>query len=309
MTELVTDIPADLNAAVFIVLHFSGKSVGELLLERTRVISPLPCLIAKDQEVIKPGHIYIGPPDVHLLIKKGKIVIGHGPTENRFRPSIDVLFRSAAASYGERAIGIVLTGLLNDGTAGMWAIRQSGGHCIVQDPNQAEYPDMPLSVLETMEVDHVLPLAQIGYAIEDIISNKIIRGVSPPKIVVAESALSERAATSIQEIDVLGELTAYTCPDCGGNLWQMKNGHLVHYRCHIGHSYSEKELGLKQKEDVEGALWVGVRMMEERKFFLMKMATQHIDKGLVKLGTHYRQQAERLETHIINIKDLLFKGL
>ena len=135
IAELVSQFPTDLNAAVFVVLHLSKAALGDILVNRIQKNTSLDCKIAEHNEEIKSGQIYIAPPDEHLLAKEDRIVIGRGPAENRFRPSIDVLFRSAAASHGEKVIGIILTGFLNDGTAGMMAIKQSGGHCIVQDRN------------------------------------------------------------------------------------------------------------------------------------------------------------------------------
>src|SRR5438874_13341659 len=196
ISEVVSQFPSDLNAAVFVVLHLSKAAVGDILLTRIQKNSSLPCKIAEDREAIKRGHVYLAPPDSHLLVKKDHIIIGRGPAENRFRPSIDVLFRSAAASHGERVIGIILTGFLNDGTSGMMAIKQSGGHCVVQDPNEAEYPDMPLSVLENIEVDHCVSLKNMGNAIFEIIDNAEEKGISVPPHVMAESKLSEKAATT-----------------------------------------------------------------------------------------------------------------
>ena len=248
----------------------------------------------------------MGPPAAHLLLKKDSIIIGHGPAENRFRPSIDVFFRSAAASHSEKVIGIILTGFLNDGTTGMMAIKQSGGHCIVQDPNEAEYPDMPLAVLENMEVDDCVSLKNMGKAIAEIVNNSEVKGIVAPDKIIAESKLSERSATTIEGISRLGEKTIYACPDCGGGLWRIENGKIKHYRCHIGHSYSEDDLLVKQSEKTENTLWVAVRMMEERKLFLRKIAKENDDKGLQRLGSEYSRRAEDLEQHIEKLKELLF---
>jgi two-component system chemotaxis response regulator CheB len=303
--ELISQMPASLNAAVFVVLHFSRGALGQILVDRIKRDSQLPCTVAKDNEQIKPGHIYLAPPDVHLLIKD-KIILAYGPEENRFRPSIDVLFKSAASYYCENAIGIVLTGLLNDGTSGMWAIKESGGHCIVQDPDEAEYPDMPLSVLQAVQVDYTLPLKKIAPAIGKIIKEKKINGVTPPPIVVAESRLSEKAATTIEQLREIGDKSSFACPDCGGGLYKIKNGRLIHYKCHVGHSYSEEDLELKQSEKIESTLWVAVRLMEERKLFFTKLARENSDKGLQRVGDSYRKQADQLDTHIEKMKELLF---
>ena len=306
ISELVSQLPQELNAAILIVLHLSKAALGDILINRIQKSTSLPCKIAEDKEKIKAGHIYVGPPDAHLLLKKDSIIIGHGPAENRFRPSIDVLFRSAAASHSEKVIGVILTGFLNDGTAGMMAIKQSGGYCIVQDPNEAEYPDMPLAVLENMEVDDCVSLKNMGKAIAEIINNAEVKGIVAPDKIIAESKLSERSATTIEGISRLGEKTIYACPDCGGGLWRIEDGKIKHYRCHIGHSYSEDDLLVKQSETTENTLWVAVRMMEERKLFLRKIAKENDDKGLQRLGSEYSRRAEDLEQHIEKLKELLF---
>lgn len=165
----------------------------------------------------------------------------------------------------------------------MNAIKQSGGYTIVQDPNEAEYPDMPLSVLETMEADHCVSLKEMGDAILQITKNSTVKGVTPPEVVVLESKLSERAATSIEKVGQLGNKSSYACPDNGGGLWQIDKPSM-HYRCHIGHSYTEKDLLYKQSESIEHTLWVSVRMMEERRLLLLKNAKSYNEKGLQKLG-------------------------
>jgi two-component system chemotaxis response regulator CheB len=305
--ELIRQIPKNINAAIFVVLHLSKAAVPEILVERIKKVSALPCSVALHNQTIKPGHIYIAPPDAHLMINRDSIIIGHGPAENRFRPSIDVMFRSAAASFGQATIGVVLTGFLNDGTAGMWAIKQSGGHCLVQDPNEAEYPDMPLSVIETMEADHCIPLKTMGKIIQKITQKKPVKSTDPPAIVIAESKLSEKAATSIEGVSELGEKTVYACPDCGGGLWHLENSRVKHYRCHIGHSYSEKDLQIKQSETIEHTLWVALRMMEERKILLMKLASENRKKGLEFLQKSVSEQAGQLTVHIEKMKGLLFE--
>ena len=306
VSELISQLPANLNAAVFVVFHLSKIAMPEILLGRLQKHTKLLCKIANDKEPIEPGTIYLAGPDAHLLIKDKNILLGHGPTENRFRPSIDVLFRSIAADFGERSIGIVLTGFLNDGTVGMNAIKQSGGYTIVQDPNEAEYPDMPLSVLETMEADYCTSLKKMGDAILQITKNAKVKGVTPPKVVTMESKLSERAATSIEKVSQLGNKSIYACPDCGGSLWQIDKPS-PHFRCHIGHSYTERDLLYKQSESIEHTLWVSVRMMEERRLLLLKNAKSYNDRGLQKVRKEYAERAEQMQTHIQKLKELLFR--
>jgi two-component system, chemotaxis family, protein-glutamate methylesterase/glutaminase len=306
LLEVVAQLPVNLNAAVVIVLHLAKSSIGDVFAERIKKNTKLPCRIAKHNEAIKMGNIYMAPPDCHMMVKPGKIVIGHGPPENRFRPSIDVLFRSVAASYAERSIGVILTGFLTDGTAGMWAIKQCGGQTIVQDPNEAEFPDMPLSVLETMEVDYSLLLSKLPATLVEITSKPFPPHVEPPPELTAEATLSEKSATHLEEVGALGEHTVFACPDCGGGLWSVRNGRVKHYRCHIGHSYSEQDLVTKQLESIEQTLWVSVRMMEERRTLLLKLSKKNSEKGLKLLSGTYFEQIKSLETHIQKLKDLLF---
>lgn len=291
MAEVVTLLPEKINAAVFIVLHLSKIGLGDFLIHRLQKYTAYTCKIAKNGEKIEVDHIYIAPPDEHLLVKEGEIVIGQGPAENRWRPSVDVLFRSSAASYGSRVIGIILTGFLNDGTLGMWAIKRSGGNCIVQDPNQAEYPDMPLSVLENMEVDYCIPLQKIGETIRTIAESSKPAINTVPFEMLKEAEISEKVFTSIDNVAEVSVKALYACPDCGGGLWTVNNDAIKRYRCHIGHSYSEDDLLLKQSQSIEATLWIALRMMEERRTLLTRIGEDETNKGLTRIGASHKQRA------------------
>jgi len=307
LTELVAQIKTGMDAAVFIVLHLSRTSISNFLQLRLQQHTALNCVIAKDGEAIEKDHIYIASSNQHLLVKKNKIVLGSGPEENRWRPSIDVLFRSAAAAYSTKTIGIVLTGLLDDGTTGMDAIKRSGGTCIVQDPNEAEYPDMPLSVLNTMEVDYCIPLSKMGDIIFDITQTDPEEKPAPRDVII-ESDIAERVVVDFDNVAALGEKSIFACPDCGGGLWYIKNGsgHVNRYRCHIGHSYSEKDLVVKQSEMLESTLWIALRIMEERRNLLKKMEEDVAKKGLARMASGHREKKEALQVHIDNLKKVLF---
>jgi two-component system chemotaxis response regulator CheB len=245
-----------------------------------------------------------------MIVKKGSILLGRGPEENRWRPSIDVLFRSAAAAYSTRAIGVILTGLLDDGTTGMLAIKRSGGTSIVQDPNEAEYPDMPISVLNNMEVDYSISLADMGDVI-DAVTQTTPEDKPAPADVIIESDIAERVVVDYNNVRQLGEKSIYACPDCGGGLWNIneggkKEGMNDRYRCHIGHSYSEKGLVIKQAEIFESTLWTALRIMEERRNLLKKMQHDHDKKGFLKLGSNYKEKADGMQLHIDKMKEILF---
>jgi two-component system chemotaxis response regulator CheB len=298
-----------MDAAVFIVMHLSRTSISDFLFHQLGPLTDLKCEIATEGASIKKDHIYIAAPNLHLLVKKDKIILGGGPEENRWRPSIDVLFRSAAAAYSTRAIGVVLTGLLDDGTTGMLAIKRSGGTCIVQDPNEAEYPDMPLAVLNNMEVDYSIGLADMGEVIESISQTNPEQKPAPDDVII-ESEIAERVVVDYDNVKQLGEKSIYACPDCGGGLWDITKksggGKVVRYRCHIGHSYSEKDLVIKQGEIFESTLWVALRIMEERRNLLMKMQDDHSKKGLAIISKNYKEKADEIQGHVDKMKEVLF---
>jgi two-component system, chemotaxis family, protein-glutamate methylesterase/glutaminase len=304
--ELISQINGNVDAAIFVILHLSGKAISDILVQRLQNYTSLVCRIPKNGEAIKKGTVYVAPSDSHMLVKKGKILIGQGPAENRWRPSIDVLFRSASVAYTSRVIGIVLTGLLNDGTFGMMAIKKCGGICIVQDPNKAEFPDMPLSVLNSMETDYCVELSEMGAIIRELTQRSVPSEVEPPAEVAAEAEMAERASTSIGKVKEIGVKSIFVCPDCGGGLWHMKDDGIERYRCHVGHVYSERDLNTKQGEALEATLWVALRMMEERNSLLEKMANDERKKGLNTLAASKDERRADLQKHIDNLKEILF---
>jgi len=309
LSEFVGQLKTGMDAAVFIVMHLSRTSISDFLFHQLGPLTDLKCEIATEGASIKKDHIYIASPNLHLLVKKDKIILGRGPEENRWRPSIDVLFRSAAAAYSTRTIGVVLTGLLDDGTTGMLAIKRSGGTCIVQDPNEAEYPDMPLAVLNNMEVDYSIGLADMGEVIESITQTNPEEKPAPDDVII-ESEIAERVVVDYDNVKQLGEKSIYACPDCGGGLWDITKkgggGKVVRYRCHIGHSYSEKDLVIKQGEIFESTLWTALRIMEERRNLLMKMENDHAKKGLAIIAKNYKEKADEIQGHVDKMKEVLF---
>jgi two-component system chemotaxis response regulator CheB len=189
----------------------------------------------------------------------------------------------------------------------MIAIKKCGGLSVVQDPNEAEYPEMPLSVLNNVTVDHSLPLAQIGYVLFNYMQNKELTNRPIPPEVLAEAEISEKVATGIDVVEHFGPQTVYGCPDCGGGLWEIKeNGHR-RYRCHIGHAYSELDLLIKEQENIEKSLWIALRMMEERKHLLNRLSSESTNKGLLTVAKDHKKRADELQGHIEILKSILFK--
>jgi two-component system chemotaxis response regulator CheB len=305
LTEVVNQFREEWDAAYFIVLHLSRKGISDFLVHRIQQQTTLPCELASEKKPIERGKVYVAVPNFHLLVKKAELRLGHGPEENRWRPSIDVLFRSAAAAYNSHVTGIVLTGLLDDGTSGMWAIKRSGGTTIVQDPNEAEYPDMPLSVLNRMEVDHCVSLPEIGSVLGKLIRDKKFSHKPIPADVIAEAEIAERMASGIDVVEKLGSPSVYTCPDCGGILFFVEDGKIKRYRCHTGHVYNEADLEIKQAEMLESTLWVALRMMEERRNLLTRMEQQTRDRGFERFAKEHRSKADELQEHIDKLKAIL----
>jgi two-component system chemotaxis response regulator CheB len=273
--RVIKQLPEELNAAVFIVWHLSPYS-NSMLPEILNRAGKLKAKHPDDGEPIELGKIYIAPPDHHLLLEAGRIRLTKGPKENRFRPAIDPLFRSAAYAYGSRVVGVILTGALDDGTAGLWAIKDRGGIAVVQDPAEAEQPSMPASALKNVEVDHSLPVSEIPALLVTLTQQAVeeeSRGtVSKDLEIETKIGLGDDAA----ELDVkqLGEISEFTCPDCHGSLIQLTNDKVLRFRCHTGHSFGGASLGAELTDSVERSLWTAIRAVEER-IRLLKRLGQH----------------------------------
>jgi two-component system, chemotaxis family, protein-glutamate methylesterase/glutaminase len=307
VTELMAQVTEEMDAAVFVVLHVSNYAYGDVVLQRLQRNSIFTCKMAGDNEPIRPKHFYLAVPDNHLILKDGKMILGRGPVENRWRPSIDVLFRSAAVAYTSRVIGVVLTGLLEDGASGMQAIKACGGTCIVQDPQEAEYPDMPQAVLRLVDVDYCTTLERIAIILQEKTKNGVgtSRGV-PPRI-SKEAEIAERVAMGIETVENLdGERSPYSCPDCGGALWELKDDDITRYRCHTGHMYTAVELQEQKRKELENTFWVALRILEERRNLLNRMAEEEAGKGWASSARNKKGRAAELEEHIGRIKDILF---
>ncbi len=310
MSEVISQLNPGLNASVFIVMHLARTALTDFLIHRLQPLTSMPCKLATDNCAIEKGHIYIASANFHLLVKKDRMLLGRGPDENGWRPCIDVLFRSAATAFNSRTIGIILTGMRDDGTSGMLAIKRSGGICMVQDPNEAEHPDMPLSILNNMEVDYCVSLSEMAPLLDTVTKN-IPPEVTVPDDLMIESEISERVLVDYESVKKIGDKSIYACPDCGGGLWHMtaeegNKEYVSRYRCHIGHSYSESDLVLKQGEVFESTLWIALRIMEERRNLFAKLDQDHMKRGLVSMAQTYKDKASSIQVHIDKMKEVLF---
>jgi two-component system chemotaxis response regulator CheB len=257
LRTLVSGLPADFAAAVCVVLHISPESPGILgdILSRS---GPLPAIPAVNGEPLQPGRVYVAPPDCHLLVEPGRLRVTKGPRENRFRPAIDPLFRSAAQVYGPGAIGVILTGSLDDGTAGLWAIKQLGGTAIVQDPAEALFTSMPQNAIDHVDVDQVLPLTAIAPLLVELTTVGVAADAAVPVPLPEPMHIEVRIAMEENPIDAglerVGEPSRFACPECHGVLLQLKEGSRFRFRCHTGHAYSVASLLAAISEGSEESL-------------------------------------------------------
>jgi two-component system, chemotaxis family, protein-glutamate methylesterase/glutaminase len=274
LNRITKQLPDNLNAAVFIVWHVSPYSTSLLpdILSRS---GKLEAKHPADGESIQKGKIYVAPPDRHLLLEADRIRLAKGPKENRFRPAVDPLFRSAAYAYGARVVGVVLTGALDDGTAGLWAIKDRGGIAVVQDPAEAEQPSMPSSALNNVQIDYCLPISEIPPLLVTLTQQTVEQaGPAVSKQLEIETKIALGADSAELDVTQLGKISEFTCPDCHGSLTRINNGNLQRFRCHTGHSFSNGSLVAELTDSVEQSLWTTIRAVEER-IRLLKNLAQH----------------------------------
>jgi two-component system chemotaxis response regulator CheB len=306
LRELARGLPSNLPAAVFIVLHV--PSAGPSLLPRILNQSgPLRASHAINGEAIERGRIYIAPPDHHLLLERGRVRVARGPKENRARPAADPLFRSAAHAYGTRVVGVVLSGSLDDGTAGLAAIKRRGGLTVAQDPEEALYPGMPRSARENVVLDHCLPIARIAPLLGQLASvpTKDDAVYPVPEILKVETRIARLEESEMEDVEKIGELSAFTCPECRGALWELRDGDLLRFRCHVGHAFSAESLLADQSEELENALWAALRSLEENAALARRMAARAGERNQTVSVTRFEENARRVEQHAAVIRQVL----
>ena len=296
VSKLVENI-AGFKGAMFIVIHTGSGGPG-LLAELLNRRGTLPTLNAEDGKRIQPGYIHVAPPDNHLVLEHGRMRLIKGPLENRHRPSIDALFRSAANVYGPQVIGVVLTGYLDDGSAGMLAIKRKGGLAVVQDPRDALVPAMPQAAIEHANVDYVLPLAEIPALLTSLVNEGTEIAMTPENEFEANSKSN----------DPKGDPSAYTCPQCHGTLWEVHDGGLLRFACRVGHSFSSDSMLEDQKDAVERALWAAMRSLEERADLTGRLAKRAEQQAHRHAAGRFRHQSEAARKNADVLRRILTNG-
>lgn len=306
LKALVSSLPADFPAAIFITVHVSPEAPSILPAILTRA-GRIPAVHPLNRQSIMKSTIYVAAPDQHLLIADGCVFSSRGPRENLHRPAIDPLFRSAARAYGPRVIGIILSGLLDDGSSGLMAVKLKGGLAVVQDPAEAAFPEMPERAWHYTRAEYVLPIS----GIERLLANSVNGHAKAP---ASRSQLGTKAATAAlaveaQNADIdnpqvkeqLGIPSVYACPDCHGVLWEVKDGNLLRFRCRVGHSYTAETLNVAMAKGTEDTLWASMRALEENADLLRRMASRADPRA----AARYEEEAETCTNHATSIREIL----
>ncbi len=306
-------LPPDFPAAIGVVLHLAADAPSLLpgILSRS---GPLPAQHPSGREELRAGRVYVAPPDHHLHIDGDHIEATKGPPENRHRPSIDALFRSAAYTRSSDVVGVVLTGLLGDGTSGLWTIQQRGGVTVVQDPLDAEFDSMPRSALAHLTVDHVVPLRDLGALLDRLVREarpaKEVKPMEEEELrrlkVETEIARNERAFH--RGVLELGQATYLTCPECHGSLVEIREGRILRYRCHTGHAYSADSLLGDITKDNENQAYQLLRSLEEAEIMLRRLARHYQEVGDERSGQRFLDQVDELEDRIQQVTELALRN-
>jgi two-component system, chemotaxis family, protein-glutamate methylesterase/glutaminase len=320
LRQILSAMPRDVEAALLAVLHTADHSrsmLPDILQRRSNMPVSHPC----DGDRIERGRFYIAPPGFHMIVEEGFVRVLQGPRENLHRPAIDPLFRSAAAAYGRRVIGVILTGMLDDGTAGLMVVSAGGGEAIVQDPQSASFPSMPRSALNQVPHAHVLPLEQIAAFLLQLIGEELPSEAEPANqgsvgqaslertslAAAKETRIAELNMDEVSSEDRLGHPSPFACPDCGGVLWEIEQNGFLRFRCRVGHAFTASHLGVQQRQAVETALWEALRALEESASLYRRMAGRARTTNHELPARLYQERASNTEYNSKILRDFLLR--
>jgi two-component system chemotaxis response regulator CheB len=302
LITLLSGLPDDLAAAVFVVLHVRPDVPSQLPAILNRV-GTLPVAHAVDGEPIRRGRVYIAPPGMQTYLRRGRIGVRRGPQENLHRPAVDPLFRTAAHHYGARVIGIILSGALDDGAAGLAAIKEAGGIAIVQDPDDAAMRDMPMNAIERTRADHIVPIAALPSLLIDLISQEAVTDLAPE--IPLETLEEAGSGEPFKRSEEMGSPSNVTCPECQGNLWEVRSADGIRFRCRVGHAYTEAAIDAAQSQSVERALWSALKALEERVALMRKLAAQARRRGHEAVAMMFEDRSRTVDNDVRAIHNLI----
>lgn len=313
LQALMASLPADFPAALLVVLHLRADSPSALpaILDRA---GPLPAIRATDRAPIEPGFIYVSPPDVHLVVRPGEVGLVRGPTENGLRPAIDPLFRTAARTYGAGVIGVVLSGMLDDGTAGMADIKARGGTAVVQSPGDALYPAMPRNVMRRVDVDYVAPSNELGSLLARIVDSVSSTVEVAPQGSEGTTGGDARVSDPVEQALAVdqpavgaraGSVSGLSCPDCNGVLWETHEGSVTKFRCRVGHAWTEAALLSQQGDSLEVALWTALRVIGEGAELADRIRKRAVERGHHHAAKLFDERLEEFDNDARILRDVL----
>jgi two-component system chemotaxis response regulator CheB len=308
LSALVAALPEDLAACVCVVQHLSSSHESFL----PRILGQagtLPVTFATAGAPLTAGRIYVAPPDRHLVVDGRQLQVVMGPRENNFRPAVDPLFRSAALAHGERVIGVVLSGALDCGTAGLLAIKRCGGVALVQDPDEALVADMPRNAIDNVPVDAVLSLAAIAGKIIELSRRPTRSGPrAVPRLLEQEVGIDRMSAES-EMMPPVGTPAGLTCPNCAGPLYEVSDGPQLRFRCRVGHGFGGSALAAEQQNTTEGAFWAALRALEEQAALARRLATRARELGQKRSVSMFEERAVAAEHQARVVREELLKSL
>jgi two-component system chemotaxis response regulator CheB len=305
LQTLLAGVPADIPAALFVVMHIGQVSVLASILGRS---TALPVVPAERGATFERGKVYVGVPGVHLLLHDDHILLRRGPRENFTRPAVDSLFRSAAASLGSRVIGVVLSGSLSDGAAGLRAIKRCGGLAVVQQPKDALVPSMPESALRHVDVDHVVPVAEMGPLLRRLAGQPVGPSPEVPLDIRLEAAIAAQELADMKVDDMLGKISPFSCPECHGALWEIQDGSMLRFRCHVGHGFTADAVLAAQGEEIERTLGRLQRGHQERAVLARKLAELERAEARPNLAQELDRRAREYEEDAQLVMELMRNG-
>ncbi|WP_229067548.1 chemotaxis protein CheB [Actinoplanes sp. DH11] len=305
LRKLLARLPADLPAAVLVVTHLPPEA-GSTLAQTMSRDCALPIVDASDGVRARPGHVYVAVPDRHLLLDADDTLrLTSGPRENRVRPAVDALFRSAARWSGPRVIGVVLSGSLDDGAAGLASIAERGGAALVQDPQEARFPGMPSAALTAVPSAVTAPAAELARLIGDMVGQPVDDDEAPQDALVWETDLIAGRRPNGR---TPGQPVALGCPECSGGMYEIRTGQAVHYACHVGHSFSPQSFVAASENGIEEALWTAVSAMQENVTMLLGLAEDAERAGDQRACKEYRDRADRVRRDADLIRTNILDG-
>lgn len=310
LRDLVRDLPADLPACVLVVLHLPSSAFSALPMILARA-GKIDCRSAEDGMALKSSTVLVAPPDQHLLVRDGHAVLGHGPKENGHRPAIDPLFRSAARWYGPRAVGVVLSGTLDDGAAGLTSIAERGGAPVVQDPADALYDGMPLAALQAVPTAHQAAAKDLAALITRLVMEEVDEDppLSNDRDFEMETEIPEMDEGALSDEDRPGRPAAMTCPDCNGAMFVIDESNILRFRCRVGHAWSTESLLVEQLEAAEAALWAAIRTLEEKAALHRDLAARADASGSYHTRLYHKERSEEAGHSAGVLRDMLRQPL